>query len=55
MAKKVSVTVYDKAVERVNYIFDEFEHVYVSFSSGKESGAMLNMCCDIARQRKRKI
>ena len=55
MAKKVSVTVYDKAVERINYIFDEFEHIYVSFSSGKDSGAMLNMCCDIARRRKRKI
>lgn len=55
MAKKVFVTVYDKAVERINYIFDEFEHIYVSFSSGKDSGALLNLCCDIARERKRKI
>ncbi len=55
MAKKVSVTVYDKAVERINYIFDEFEHIYVSFSSGKDSGALLNLCCDLARARKRKI
>ena len=56
MAKKTSVkTVYDNALERINYIFDEFENIYVSFSSGKDSGAMLNMCCDIARQRKRKI
>ena len=55
MAKKTSLNVYEAAQKRINYIFDEFQHIYVSFSSGKDSGAVLNMCIDIARQRKRKI
>lgn len=56
MAERTPVmTVYDAAIKRLNFIFDEFEHIYVSFSSGKDSGAVLNMCIDIARQRKRKI
>ena len=55
MVKKAPMNVYEAARERINFIFDEFEHIYVSFSSGKDSGAVLNMCIDIARERKRKI
>lgn len=51
----VNKTVYDAAVERINKIFDEFEKVAVSFSSGKDSGALLNMTIDIARQRGRRV
>ena len=36
-------TVYDLAMERIKYIFDEFDHVYISFSGGKDSGVMLNL------------
>lgn len=36
-------TVYDLAMERIKLIFDEFDHVYVSFSGGKDSGVMLNL------------
>lgn len=53
--KRVDKNVFDAAQERINYVFDEFEHVYVSFSSGKDSGALLNMCIDIARRRGRKF
>lgn len=47
--------VFDAAQERLNYVFDEFEHIYVSFSSGKDSGVVLNQCIDIARRRGRKF
>ena len=47
--------VYTAAKERREYIFDEFEHICVSFSGGKDSGTVLNMCIDEARKRKRKI
>ncbi|AZF90731.1 IbrA [Streptococcus phage CHPC877] len=36
-------TVYDLAMERIKLIFDEFDHVYISFSGGKDSGVMLNL------------
>ena len=47
--------VYTAARERIEYIFDEFEHICISFSGGKDSGTVLNMCIDEARKRKRKI
>lgn len=37
-------TVYDLAMERIKFIFDEFDHVQVSFSGGKDSGVMLSLC-----------
>ena len=47
--------VYTAAKERIEYIFDEFEHICISFSGGKDSGTVLSMCIDEARKRKRKI
>lgn len=35
--------VYELAMERIKFIFDEFDHVYISFSGGKDSGVMLNL------------
>lgn len=55
MKKYIDKNVYDSAVERINYIFDNFPRIYVSFSSGKDSGVLLNLAIDIARSRKRKI
>lgn len=55
MKKYIDKNVYDSALERINKIFDNFNKIYISFSSGKDSGALLNLCIDIARQRKRKI
>lgn len=45
--------VFTSARERINQVFDDFEKVYVSFSGGKDSGVLLNLTLDVARERKR--
>jgi predicted phosphoadenosine phosphosulfate sulfurtransferase len=47
--------VYDAACERIGFVFDEFETILISFSGGKDSGVVLNLCIDEARKRNRKI
>jgi predicted phosphoadenosine phosphosulfate sulfurtransferase len=49
------MNVHQAAVERMHYIFDHFENIYVSLSGGKDSGVMANIAIDIARERNRKI
>lgn len=44
------VDVYDAAYDRIDFIFKNFERVYLSFSGGKDSGVMLNMCIDYMRE-----
>jgi len=41
--------VYDAAVERIDYLFGEFNKIYLSFSGGKDSGVMLNLVCEYMR------
>lgn len=51
MAKKyINKTVYDSALERVEYIFHEFENILVAFSGGKDSTVILNVFYDYAVQ-----
>lgn len=47
--------VYTAAKERIQYIFDEFENICVSFSGGKDSGVVLNLVIDEARKRNRRV
>ena len=41
--------VYDLSQERLSILFKEFDNVYVSFSGGKDSGVLLNLCIDYIR------
>ena len=45
--------VFDEAIKRINWLFDEFEHVMVSFSGGKDSTVILNLALMVAEQRGR--
>lgn len=42
--------VYELAQKRLKIIFAEFDNIYVSFSGGKDSGVLLNLCIDYIRQ-----
>lgn len=41
--------------QRIEYTFDNFEKVYLSFSAGKDSTVMMHLACLEARKRNRKI
>ena len=41
--------VYELTQERLRMIFNEFDNIYVSFSGGKDSGILLELCIDSAR------
>ena len=53
----VSKNVYELAQERLELIFKEFDTICVSFSGGKDSGVLLNLCIDYIRRNnlKRKL
>ena len=42
--------VYEMALERIRYLYENYEDVRVSFSGGKDSTAMLLCCIDVARE-----
>jgi predicted phosphoadenosine phosphosulfate sulfurtransferase len=42
--------VYEAALERIAYIFKEFDNVLVAFSGGKDSSVCLEMCYDYAKE-----
>ena len=47
--------VYQEAVERVKFTFDNFEKVYLSFSAGKDSTVMLHLVAQEAIKRNQKF
>lgn len=42
-------SVYDATMDRLEFIFREFDNIYVSFSGGKDSGLLLNLVMDYMR------
>lgn len=44
------MNVYEAAQRRLKIIFEEFDNICVSFSGGKDSGALLNLCIDYIRK-----
>lgn len=44
------IDVYEAANNRIKFIFDNFERVYLSFSGGKDSGVMLNLALDYVKK-----
>lgn len=49
-AYKPDVNVFDAAYERMDYIWKNFERVYLSLSGGKDSGVMMNLCLKYMRE-----
>lgn len=45
-----NLNVYDASMGRVDYIFKNFERIYISFSGGKDSGVMLNQVLQYMRE-----
>jgi predicted phosphoadenosine phosphosulfate sulfurtransferase len=44
--------VYHASIERIDFIFKNFERIYLSFSGGKDSGVMLNLVIKYMRENK---
>ena len=49
MRQYLADDVYEAAQKRIEFIFAEFDNIYVSFSGGKDSGVLLNMVFDYMR------
>jgi len=47
--------VYEAAIERLNYVFDNYKNIVVSFSGGKDSSVLAYLALEVAKQRGRKI
>lgn len=52
MSKKnyQDINVYEAAMERIAYLFEEFDNVLVAFSGGKDSGICLNLAYQYAKE-----
>ena len=42
--------VYEAFQERLRFIFEEFDNIYISFSGGKDSGLLLNLVIDFQQK-----
>jgi predicted phosphoadenosine phosphosulfate sulfurtransferase len=55
MKTPIGIDVLTAARERVRYVFDHFEAIYVSFSAGKDSSVMFHLVMDEAIRRGRRV
>lgn len=52
MKKTLKENVYVASCKRLNYIFEKFDHVVVSFSGGKDSGVLLELVYSVYKKNK---
>jgi len=52
---RLNINVLEAAKQRIEYTFDKFEKVYLSFSAGKDSTVMLHLVMEEAIKRNQKI
>ena len=50
MKRYLEKDVYQATMERIKFIFENFDNIYVSFSGGKDSGLLLNLVLDYKRK-----
>lgn len=51
MTKKyLDINVHEAFQRRMDYIFEEFDNIYVSFSGGKDSGLLINLLLDYVKE-----
>jgi predicted phosphoadenosine phosphosulfate sulfurtransferase len=55
MKRELGINVLQAARDRIRYVFDHFEAVYISFSGGKDSSVMFHLVMDEAIRRKRRV
>jgi predicted phosphoadenosine phosphosulfate sulfurtransferase len=55
MKHYLHTNVYDAFVERIEIAFNEFEHIYFSFSGGKDSSVMIQLANDVAKRLNKKF
>lgn len=55
MKKYLDKNVLEMAKERISWTFDNFKHIYVSFSGGKDSTVMTHLVMEEAKKRNRKV
>ncbi|GAB4287237.1 MAG: phosphoadenosine phosphosulfate reductase [Ignavibacteriaceae bacterium] len=51
----LGINVLDAARQRINYTFDNFEKIYISFSGGKDSSVMVHLVMEESIKRNRKV
>ena len=49
----LDTNVYEAALNRIRWLYDEFEHVIVDFSGGKDSTVMVNLALQVAEEKGR--
>lgn len=55
MKRGLGINVLQASKDRINYAFDNFERIYVSFSGGKDSSVMLHLVMEEAIKRNKKV